>query len=320
MTVRCVCRALSAIILTVGWAAVAPANAQNLLPPELSGEVTVTGCLQRGGTGGEKFILASPRLGSVANLPADRCTAAANEGDLELEHARKHGMDESMVGHFIEVTGRLERETDIGPNNLRELYVGTYKVAGVAPAREWVRDSSLLPPDQSGIITVAGCLRAGRYHGDEDGYVLAVPRLGPMAGVPESKCTGAIDDRAIELDHSIKRGIDDSMLGRWVEVTGRLEKETSKNPENLRELYVDSFRMVPVIPRRAEVAPVIESPRFEQQPYTPPPAETMASMEATAVPQTLPKTASPLPAIGLLGLLSLGGGLILRLRRPDARG
>ena len=141
MTVRCVCRALSAIILTIGWAAVAPANAQSLLPPDQSGEITVAGCLQRGGTGGDKFILASPRLGSVANLPADRCTAAAHEGDLELEHARRNGIDESMVGHFIEVSGRLEKETNTGPDNLRELYVSSFKVAGVAPAREWVRDS-----------------------------------------------------------------------------------------------------------------------------------------------------------------------------------
>jgi hypothetical protein len=228
-----------------------------------------------------------------------------------------------MIGRFVEVSGRLEKETSTNPNNLRELYIDSFKVAGIAPAREWTRDASLLPPEESGEITIAGCLRAGPNHGDEDGYVLASPRLGPMGGVPESTCTAVVDDRAVELDHSLKRGINDGMLGRWIEVTGRLERETSSNPDNLREMYVSSFRMVPVIPRRAEAAPVIELPlQSEPQPAAPP-EDTVARMEepvATAGVQTLPKTASPLPAIGLLGLLSVSGGLALRLFRWHDRG
>ena len=321
MTVRYVCGGLTAIILTFGVAAIGPTNAQGLLPPEESGEITVAGCLQRGGSNGDHFVLARPRLGSIANLPADTCSATIDEGALELEHARRQGIDDSMVGRFIEVSGRLERETNVGPDNLRELYVSSFKVAGMTPAREWSRDSSLLPPGESGVITIAGCLRPGPNHGDEDGYVLASPRLGPIGGVPESTCTAAVDDRAVELDHSLKRGINDGMLGRWVEVTGRLEKETSNNPDNLREMYVSSFRMVPVLPRRAEAAPVIQSPLQFEQPVTPP-AETMAREEpvATAGVQTLPKTASPLPAFGLLGLLSVSGGLVLRLFRSLGRG
>jgi hypothetical protein len=320
MTVRYVCGALPAIILTFGLAAIGPANAQGLLPAEESGEITVAGCLQRGGTNGDKYVLANPRVGSVANLPADMCRGTVDAGALELEHARRHGIDDSMLGHFIEVSGRLEKETNVGPDNLRELYVSSFKVAGVAPAREWTRDARLLPPEESGVITVAGCLRRGENHGDEDGYVLASPRLGPMGGVPESTCTAAIDDRAVELDHSLKRGINDGMLGRWIEVTGRLEKETSSNPDNLRELYVSSFRMVPVLPRRAEAAPVIEPPlQFEQQP-----ADTIARLEepvATAgVRTTLPKAGSPLPAIGLLGLLAVSGALVGRLFRSHGRG
>jgi hypothetical protein len=321
MVVRYLCGAGTAMILTFGLAAIGPTNAQGLLPPEESGEITVAGCLQFGGTHGDKYVLASPRVGTVANLPADTCRASVDGSALELEHASRHGIDDSMVGRFIEVSGRLERETHGGPDNLRELSVRSFKVAGIAPAREWTRDASLLPPEESGVITVAGCLRAGPNHGDEDGYVLASPRLGPIGGVPESTCTAAVDDRAIELDHSLKRGINDGMLGRWIEVTGRLEKETSQNPDNLREMYVSSFRMVPVIPRRTEAAPVIEPPLQYEQPAAPP-ADTMARMEeptATAGVQTLPKTASPLPAIGLLGLLSLSGGLFLRLFRSYER-
>ena len=319
MTVRYVCGALTAIVVTFGLAAIGPANAQGLLPPEESGEITVAGCLQRGGTNDDKYVLANPRLGSLANIPGNTCSATVDERALELEHARRHGIDDSMLGRYIEVSGRLEKETNGGPDNLREMYVGSFRVAGLPPAQEWTRDASLLPPDQSGVITIAGCLRPGPNHGDEDGYVLASPRRGPMGGVPESTCTAAIDDRAVELDHSLKSGINDGMLGRWIEVTGRLEKETSNNPDNLREMYVSSFRMVPVIPRRAEAAPPTAVPQlqFEQQPV-PPPADTIARFEET--PTTLPRTASPLPAIGLLGLLSLGGGLVLRLYRSHQRG
>jgi hypothetical protein len=312
MTVKHVFRALPAIMLIFGLGAISPTNAQVPLPADESAEITVAGCLQRGGANGEKFVLASPRVGSAANLSGNMCTAMVDAGSLELEHAHRNGIDDSMVGRFIEVSGRLEKETNASRDNLRELYVDTFRIAGATA--EWTRDASLLPPNQSGVITVAGCLRAGPNHGDEDGYVLAVPRLGPIAGVPEARCTGAIDDRAVELDHSIKRGIDDSMLGRWIEVTGKLEKETSDNPDNLREMYVDSFRMVPVIPRRAEVAPAIQAPRqAEQQPETVAPVEE-TPVQASASFRALPKTSTALPAIGLLGLLSLGAGLVLRLR------
>jgi hypothetical protein len=312
MTVKHVFRALPAIMLIFGLGAISPTNAQVPLPADESAEITVAGCLQRGGANGEKFVLASPRVGSAANLSGNMCTAMVDAGSLELEHAHRNGIDDSMVGRFIEVSGRLEKETNASRDNLRELYVDTFRIAGATA--EWTRDASLLPPNQSGVITVAGCLRAGPNHGDEDGYVLAVPRLGPIGGVPDSKCTGAIDDRAVELDHSIKRGIDDSMLGRWIEVTGKLEKETSDNPDNLREMYVDSFRMVPVIPRRAEAAPAIQAPRqAEQQPTETAPVEE-SPVQASASFRALPKTATALPAIGLLGLLSLGVGLVLRSR------
>ena len=41
--------------------------------------------------------------------------------------------------------------------------------------------------------------------------------------------------------------MNDAMLGRWVEISGRLERETSKNPDNLRELDVLTAKMVPVV-------------------------------------------------------------------------
>jgi hypothetical protein len=192
------------------------------------------------------------------------------------------------------------------------------------PVHAQTRDSSLLPPEQSGLITVAGCLQLGGKNGDK--YLLTNPRLGPIANVPEETCDAAADDRALDLKDTAQHGMNQSMLGHWVEINGRLEKETDTDLTNLRELEVRSFRMVPVIPQRAEAPPAPEPrPQAELQPVAPA-AETTAPPEerpigTTGVVETkLPKTASLLPAIGLLGLLSLAGGLGLRLYRPRERG
>jgi hypothetical protein len=191
------------------------------------------------------------------------------------------------------------------------------------PGHAQTRDSSLLPPDTSGLITVAGCLQPGEKKGE---YVLANPTLGPIANVREETCSARVDDRALDLKDTSEHGINQSMLGHWVEINGRLEKETDADLTNLRELDVRSFRMLPVIPPRAEAAPVhVPPPQAAQQPFTPP-ADTTAPPEEQprgttgVVETTLPKTATPLPAIGLLGPLSLAGGLGLRLSRSHERG
>ena len=182
----------------------------------------------------------------------------------------------------------------------------------VTTAQAQTRDASLLPPEESGVITVVGCFQLGGKNGDR--YVLASPTKGPIAGVPEARCRAAVDEHALELEHTDQQGINESMLGRWIEVSGRLEKETSTNPENLREMHVRSFRMMPVIPPPVAVAqaPQAPAPQHVEQPYIPP-AATFARAEETP----LPRTATPLPAIGLFGLLSLGGGLALRLCRSN---
>jgi hypothetical protein len=45
---------------------------------------------------------------------------------------------------------------------------------------------------------------------------------------------------------------------------------------------------------------------------TPPPAQAEVAQALPELPETLPKTASPMPLIGLLGLLSLGGAFAVR--------
>ena len=53
------------------------------------------------------------------------------------------------------------------------------------------------------------------------------------------------------------------------------------------------------------------------QAVTPPPAAETLVAQATPAPE-LPKSASPLPLIGLIGLLALGAGLTLRFARARA--
>ena len=189
----------------------------------------------------------------------------------------------------------------------------------IAPANAQVHDANLLPPEESALITIVGCFQLGGKHGDE--FVLASPSLGPKTAVPEATCRAVPNDQALRLKHTKQYGMNESMLGRWIEVSGRLEKEESVDPENLREYYVRSFRMMPVIPPpppRAEAAPA-PAPQVQYRPEPVTPPATTARVEEVEI-VTLPRTASPLPAIGLLGLLSLGGGLVLRLFGSHERG
>ncbi len=149
------------------------------------------------------------------------------------------------------------------------------------------RDGNLLPQEQGGQVTAVGCLlrgsdvRGGKK--DKDKYVLARPRKGPVASVPEASCTADPGADALDLDNTKDAGVTDSLLGRWVEIGGRLEKETGKNPDNLRELDVKSFKAVPVVVPRAAAAPTTP-PRAAAAaaPTSPPVASTSPAPEATA--------------------------------------
>ena len=159
-----------------------------------------------------------------------------------------------------------------------------------------------MPQETSGDVTAVGCLVRGTAvrGGKKDKYALARVKKGPVASVPEATCTVDPGADALTVDNPEKGKITDAALGRWVQITGRLEKETDKDPDNLRELDVLSAKMVPVVlPKPAA---------------TPAPAREPAPAPAAAAPEPrhLPKTASQLPAMGLAGLLSLAAGLMLR--------
>ena len=65
---------------------------------------------------GDKYVLASPRLGPIANVPVDTCNATVDERALDLKDTDDHGINQSMLGHWIEVSGRLEKETERRPD------------------------------------------------------------------------------------------------------------------------------------------------------------------------------------------------------------
>ena len=198
-------------------------------------------------------------------------------------------------------------------------------VVTAGPAYAQRRDGSLLPQDQSAVVTAVGCLVRGDAvrGGSKDKYVLARVRKGPVASVPEASCTVDPSADALTVDNPEKGKITDAAIGRWVEISGRLERETDKNPDNLRELDVASFKLVPVVVPTAAAAPAPAprpAPSAAPSPAPQPPAVAPAPAAAPPPPPpSLPKTASPVPAIGLAGLLSLAAGLVLRavrLRQP----
>lgn len=182
----------------------------------------------------------------------------------------------------------------------------------IAAAPTYAQNVDLIPRDESAVITVSGCLRHDGKH-----FILANPRLGTVANVPNGACDAAIDTGSFELEDADDHGINSGLVGNWVEVNGRLEKEESSDPTNLREMKVRSFRVIPVVPpQRAEAAP---APVFEAPAPDPIPVPT-SGVAPTAIEEPLPKTASPLAMIGLLGLLSLAGGVGFRFYHSRARG
>jgi hypothetical protein len=207
--------------------------------------------------------------------------------------------------------------------------VFVFGVVTVGPAYAQRRDGGLLPQEESGVVTAVGCLVKGGSvrGGDKNKYALARPKKGPVASVPEATCTAEPGADALDLDNeSGQKGVTDAMVGRWVEITGRLERETSKDPDDLREIDVQSVKLVPVVVPRPPAAapapqspppPAAEAPRPTPRAPEPTPPPPPPAPEA---PKALPKTASPVPAIGLAGLLSLAGGLILRSFRLRQRG
>ena len=133
---------------------------------------------------------------------------------------------------------------------LRDVYCGATAAAiacGLTVVSSYAqqRDGGLLPPGETGLVTVTGCLLRGNQitGGDAAKYVLANPRKAPATPTGQS-CTAEPGANAVQLDNPDRARISDTMLGRWVEITGRLERETAGQSKSLRELDVEHVRLL----------------------------------------------------------------------------
>jgi hypothetical protein len=176
--------------------------------------------------------------------------------------------------------------------------------------------------------------------GDE--YVLIDSSPGPVREITqaEANCANAGTGRAYELTGDAEDDLE-AFIGHRIEISGMLKDAKTElevdatgaviatrptggvDPRNrdlrLFEVNVEAFREIPIArPRQAYVEPVAEAPAHAPEP----PAEVATAGEMTqAQPQPapmvqaqaprehLPRTGSPLPLVGLIGLLSLAGAL-----------
>lgn len=207
--------------------------------------------------------------------------------------------------------------------------LGTVVMAALAgavalePSYAQSRDGGILPPGESGLVTVTGCLLRGNQvtGGQADKYVLANPRKDAAVNPTDSACSAEPAANALTLDNPEGR-ITEAMLGRWVVITGRLERENSTNPNTLRELDVESARLVAAAAPRAEAAPspepVAAAPAPQAAPEPQPAAPPREAAVATSGQQELPRTASYGPIGGLIGLMAVAASFALRsLRSPQ---
>jgi LPXTG-motif cell wall-anchored protein len=195
----------------------------------------------------------------------------------------------------------------------------TFGISVFAPATGRAQDAFQLP-EKGSTVTVTGCF--GYIDGPH--YVLASPTMDPVTSVTTATCE--VTGPMIKLDDIKQNGLDKSMVGRWLQVTGRVGKAYDEHPNRIRKLDISSAMFVPVVPPRAAEVIIMPAPVQPAAPVAPQAAPPMAQEQPVATTGTvrteLPKTATSLPLVGLIGLLSLAGGLTLHLfsRRRVGRG
>ena len=204
--------------------------------------------------------------------------------------------------------------------HLRGVVRGLLACGTVVVTAATVQAQAQAYPEGGGMITIVGCVSTQRI-GSEDTFVLAKPTVGHVASVSDASCTASEADQVVKLQDEHERGFGTEMLGRWVEVTGRMEKNRPHKAGGIRELHIKAFAAVPVeAPKAAAVMPATEpipEPVAQPAPFVAAPVAEVVVEErpvATAGVRTeLPKTATSLPLVGLIGFVSLAGGVLLRL-------
>jgi hypothetical protein len=196
----------------------------------------------------------------------------------------------------------------------------TFGIGAIAPATGRAQTALSLPGEHSE-VTLTGCF--GWIH--KQGYVLTQPTMGQNT-VPQASCVVSEGDPMIKVRDDLKKnGLTKAMIGRYVIVSGTMGDEYPSHPDRLRKLEVESAAIPAIVP--PPVAVVRETETIVQPaPVTPPavmpePVEQPVGTTGT-MRKHLPKTATSLPLVGLIGLLSLGAGLTLHVfgRRSYERG
>ena len=228
-------------------------------------------------------------------------------------------------------------------------------VIGVAPRPASAQVLGSVTGDHHKLpVTAVGCLQREKEYrqthdsgkgrsGQGDEYILVNATVGvasmhvePATEAESNNCLASPDNgQAIELTGHGEKDLD-PLVGRRVVITGML-KNAKHDPEavgtsgaftpvprsgghvgselHLREINVDSGALAPVIIPRNEAAIAPAEPAPVAAPEPAPQPEPAAEVAEVIVAPELPKTASPLPTIGLIGLLSLAGAFGLRLFR-----
>jgi hypothetical protein len=184
--------------------------------------------------------------------------------------------------------------------------------------------------------------------GENNEYILVNAIPGPVneQTAAQASCSNVSGGQTFELKGGAERKRNlEPFVGQRIEISGRMKHIDTNvavgtsgevlattptggrvNPRNrdlrLFEVKMDSFREIPIVqetvlfvePEAAPAAPPAPepapAPAPEPQVQQPAPAAPYA-----APPVALPKTASPMELMGLLGLLSMGGAFGLRTWR-----
>ena len=189
----------------------------------------------------------------------------------------------------------------------------TVGIAAIPPTIGWAQSQTALP-EKGGPITVVGCFTSGQIKSHQK-PVLTNATMEAVGSVTEATCAGT--GVPIKLQDLKQAGLDESMMGRWLEISGRLEG--NHRSDAIREIHVKSFRVIPVVVPPVAAAPAPQPPQVaEAAPvapiYTPPAPAAPAPVATTGeVRKALPKSGTQLPLVGLIGFMSLAAGLTLRL-------
>jgi hypothetical protein len=116
----------------------------------------------------------------------------------------------------------------------------TCGMAAIAPTTAQAQEVTVLL-EKGGPTTLVGCFLLEQRN-RHDKYVLANPTIGPATSVTDATCTAAAAEQ-LELEDVREHHMDQPMLlGRWVEISGKLGKPRDGN--DLREMHVKSFRAI----------------------------------------------------------------------------